>query len=256
MGTTLAVTSPPEQPLAPAFYARASGHGRARDWWALLHPPYTAWHLATVVIGACLASQVSASRLAVTVLAFFLAVGLAAHALDELRGRPLRTEFHTGTLVVLAVLGLSGATALGIVGALVVSGYLAVFIGVGLVLALAYNLELFGGALHSDAIFALAWGGFPMLTAGFAERGSLTWPIVIGSVAGSLLASAQRALSTPARHLRRRTSEVSGRIVGVDGSVEEVTVATLLAPIEAALAVLSACVILLALALAALRFHW
>ena len=29
----------------PAFYAAAPGGWR--DWWTLLHPPYTAWHLAT-----------------------------------------------------------------------------------------------------------------------------------------------------------------------------------------------------------------
>lgn len=256
MGTTLAVTSSPEQPLAPAFYARASGRGRARDWWALLHPPYTAWHLATVVIGACLATHVSASRLAVTVLAFFLAVGLAAHALDELNGRPLRTTLPTPVLVAVSVLGLAGAVALGVVGAVVVSGWLALFIVAGVALALAYNLELFGGVLHGDAVFALAWGGFPVLTAGFAQGGRLTWPIAVGAVAGSLLAAAQRALSTPARRLRRRVADVSGRIVNEDGSVEDLSVGVLLQPLELALRLLSAMVVATAAAILALRFKW
>src|SRR5579884_3943747 len=66
---------------APAYYAR---RGRLADWWTLLHPPYTAWHLAFVVIGASLAPRPSVSTLVGTLLAFFLAVGVAAHALDEL----------------------------------------------------------------------------------------------------------------------------------------------------------------------------
>ena len=36
----------------PAFYAR--GGGPVGDWITLLHPPYTAWHLGYVGIGAAL----------------------------------------------------------------------------------------------------------------------------------------------------------------------------------------------------------
>jgi hypothetical protein len=41
-----------EPVTAPAFYARRGG--RAADWWTLLHPPYTAWHLSYVALGAVL----------------------------------------------------------------------------------------------------------------------------------------------------------------------------------------------------------
>ena len=76
----------PEPERRPAFYA--AGAGGWRDWWTILHPPYTAWHLSYVVIGASLAPHVDAGRLLATLLAFFLAVGIAAHLLDELHGRP------------------------------------------------------------------------------------------------------------------------------------------------------------------------
>ena len=99
--------------LAPAYYA-ARTTGWRRDVWALLHPPYTAWHLSYVLIGASLAPTVSLTRLVATLLAFFLAVGVAAHALDELRGRPLQTELPAGGLWAAAVIGLLGAVALGI----------------------------------------------------------------------------------------------------------------------------------------------
>ena len=74
----------------PAYYA--AGPGRWRDWWTLLHPPFTAWHLAYVVLGAAIAPEVRLNRLLAAVGAFFLAVGVAAHALDEWQGRPLRTS--------------------------------------------------------------------------------------------------------------------------------------------------------------------
>src|SRR5947208_13847296 len=98
----------------PAFYA--ARQGGPRDWWTLLHPPYTAWHLSYVVLGACLAPAVDLTRLLATLCAFFLAVGLAAHALDELHDRPLRTAIPNGALVAAAVAGLGGALALGVAG--------------------------------------------------------------------------------------------------------------------------------------------
>ena len=84
----------------PAFYALAPGGWR--DYVTLLHLPYTTWHLSYVVIGACLAPHVPAGRLALTVAAFFLGLGVGAHALDELNGRPLQTRIPTGVLVALA----------------------------------------------------------------------------------------------------------------------------------------------------------
>ena len=50
------------------------------------------------------------------------------------------------------------------------------FIVVGAFLVVAYNLELLGGAFHSDLWFALAWGGFPALTGAFAQTGRLDDP--------------------------------------------------------------------------------
>ena len=74
-------------------------------------------------------------------------------------------------LVAVAVVGLAGAVALGIDGMIEVSPWLGAFIAVGAFLVVAYNLELFGGAFHSDLWFALAWGAFPVLTAYFAQTG-------------------------------------------------------------------------------------
>ncbi|HLQ14440.1 MAG TPA: hypothetical protein VK256_01090, partial [Candidatus Eisenbacteria bacterium] len=101
--------------LAPAYYA-AHTTGWRRDVWALLHPPYTAWHLSYVLIGASLAPTVNIVRLIATLLAFFLAVGISAHALDELRGRPLQTRLPAGLLWAAAVIGLGGAVVIGIAG--------------------------------------------------------------------------------------------------------------------------------------------
>src|SRR5918994_1903873 len=139
----------------PAFYAAT---GPAGEWWTLLHPPYTAWHLSYVAIGAALAPRLDAQRLVATLLAFFLAVGIAAHALDELHGRPLRTSIPSTVLAAAATAALAGAVVIGAVGVTRTGLVLVPFIVAGAFLVAAYNLELFAGRFHTDAVFAAASG--------------------------------------------------------------------------------------------------
>jgi hypothetical protein len=237
----------------PAFYAADSGGWR--DWWTLLHPPYTAWHLAYVVIGASLAPRVDLSRLLATLLAFFFAVGLAAHALDELHGRPLGTRIPTPALIAVAVAGLVGAVILGIVGLSRVGWPLIPFMVLGPVLVIAYNWELFGGLFHSDVGFALAWGSFPVLVGYVAQTGHLALAPVIAAVAAFALSAAQRRLSTPARMIRRRADRVEGQITMGNGDVLPLDVPTLLAPLETALHAMAWGVVLLAAGLATARLR-
>jgi hypothetical protein len=240
-----------EPQTRPAYYA--AGPGRLRDWWTLLHPPYTAWHLSYVVLGAMLAPHARLDRLVAALLAFFLAVGLSAHALDELNGRPLGTAISGPALVAVTVVGLAGAVALGAVGITRVGWGLLPFMIIGPLLVVGYNAELFGGLIHTDLGFAAAWGGFPALTGYVAETGRLAVPPVVVAAAAMALSAGQRHLSTPARMLRRRTAAVSGTITLLDGEVTALDAARLLEPLERALRSLSWGVVLLATALATAR---
>lgn len=235
----------------PAFYALASGGWR--DYWTLLHPPYTLWHLSYVAIGAALAPEVSVPWLLETLLAFLLAMGIAAHALDELNGRPLRTRIPDAVLRALAAVGLAGAIGLGVHGSVEISPWIWPFIVVGAFLVLAYNLELFGGVVHSDMWFALAWGAFPALTAYFAQAGELRVEAVLAAAACAAISAAQRVLSTPVRWIRRSVREVHGEVVLVDGAVEQVDAGTLRAAPEGGLRWLSFAMPLLAAALLVAR---
>lgn len=230
-----------------AFYALAPGSWR--DWWTLLHPPYTLWHLSYVVIGASLAPDVNLRWLGETLLAFFLAMGFAAHALDELHSRPLATRIPSGVLIGLAMAGLAGAVALGVDGVIRVSPWLGVFIVVGAFLVVAYNLELLGGAFHSDLWFALAWGGFPVLTAYFAQTAELSVAAVVAAGACAVLSAAQRVLSTPVRRLRRHVVSVQGELILDNGARESLDETALRGAPEQALRLLSVAVPLVALAL-------
>jgi len=238
-------------PAGAAFYARHGG--KLADWWTLLHPPYTLWHLSYVVMGAALAPRLSWAMLAATVLAFFLAVGLAAHALDELRGRPLGTAISSHMLWIVASVSLAGAVLLGALAVPHSNVLLVPCIALGVLLVLGYNLELFGGRLHTDIGFAAAWGGFPILVGFIAQAPPLGRPVTAGALVLALAATGlsytQRRLSTPARALRRRVSSVHGVMTLLDGTQHPLDRAALLAPLEAALKTLSITMPMLALAL-------
>jgi hypothetical protein len=231
----------------PAYYAARPG--RWRDWWTLLHPPYTAWHLSYVVIGAALAPRVRLSWLAASLIAFFLAVGVAAHALDELHGRPLRTRISSPALVTVSIAGLAGAVGLGVAGITRAGWGLLPFMVAGPVLVIAYNAELFGGIVHTDLGFAAAWGAFPVLTGYVAQTGRLAVAPVLAAAAALALSAAQRSLSTPARTLRRRAVQVEGHVTLADGQVSVLDGRTLLAPLEQALRAMSWSIVLFAAAL-------
>jgi len=239
----------------PAYYA-VGAHTRLRDVRAILHPPYTAWHLSYVVIGSLIVSRVNWTTLAGAVVAFFLAVGVAAHALDELRGRPLGTQLPKNLLIACAALGLSGAIAIGIIAVFRLGPWFAVFIGLGVILVLGYNLELFGGRLHTDLGFALAWGAFPVLTAAYAQDQTIAASTILLACSAAFLSAAQRSLSNQARKIRRRAVCVEGRIVYTDGTVERISQSYLLAPLERALRALSWAIVILAASLLLLRLGY
>jgi heme O synthase-like polyprenyltransferase len=235
----------------PAFYALAPGSWR--DYLTLLHPPYTAWHLSYVAIGACLAPTFHADRLGAAAAAFFLAMGIGAHALDEWQDRPLQTRIPDRTLLGLTVISLAGAIAIGIAGALMFNLWLLVFVAVGGLLVPAYNLELFGGAIHNNLGFALAWGAFPLLTGYFACAGAITWVALLAAGYAALTSYVQRVLSTPVRHMRRRVVAVSGTAELRDGTREPITAELLYETQERSLKLLAAANVCLAGTLLVLR---
>jgi hypothetical protein len=245
-------TVPPAR-LRPSFYALRPGGWR--DYVTLLHLPYTAWHLSYVAVGACLAATVDWATLWLTVLAFALAMGVGAHALDELQGRPLGTTIPSPVLVGLAVVSVAVAAAIGVAVALERTLWILPLVAVGVALVPVYNLELLGGRAHTDLGFALAWGAFPALTAFVAQTGAVRIEAVLAAAWATLLSLAQRRLSRTTRRLRRETATVEGALVLDDGAREPLTRQGLVEPAEAALRLLAAATVVLAATLVAVRIR-
>lgn len=233
----------------PAFYAR-TGSIRG-DLVALMHPPYTAWHLAYVAIGAAVAPTLDWIRLAGTLAAFFLGTGVGAHALDEWHDRPLGTTLSDRVLLALGLGGLAGAAVLAVVGAFIISAWVLAWAAGGILLAAGYSLEWHRG-LHSDLGFAFAWGGFPVIFGYWAQAETVHPGVLLLATAAVLISLAQRSLSKRARFVRRSVASVS---VGfeVGGQSQQWSRSQLLTSWEAPLQLLTASIVTLALALLVLR---
>ena len=209
--------------MRAAYYALRPGGWR--DYVTLIHWPYTLWNLSYVVIGAALAPEWLPLRLGAGLAAFFLGLGVAAHAFDELHGRPLRTEIPSGVLWALGIGALAGAVAIGVVAAIAWTPWLLLFVAAGGFMVVAYNLELVGGRFHGDWQLAVSWGATPFVAA-----------------FGVLLILAQRRLSTPIRAVRRTMPDV-----------EDAARAALIRGAEDALQAMAGAVVCLAIGLAILR---
>jgi hypothetical protein len=191
-----------------AWYVIPSDRYLAR-WWNVLHLPYTLWHLSYVALGAALGEALRWDVLGWGLLAFFLGLGVAAHALDLLRGDPLALRLPESHLQVVGVASLLLA---GLVGSLNiywgdVDWWLGWLIVAGIVVALGYNLEWPG--FHGDLQFALFWGVFPFATGYLAMGGGPVAMAILGGSFCFLASWAQRVLSFRARYLRRRVAKVS-----------------------------------------------
>lgn len=124
------------------------------------------------------------------VLVFFLGVGVLAHCLDELKGRPLGTNIPDHHLILVIMISMMILSLITVDLTLNYSYYiLPLFIISGLIV-FVYNFELFSGRFHSDMIFIIGFGIMPQFLAYFVS--SLIFPslsviivmIALGSVCG------------------------------------------------------------------------
>jgi hypothetical protein len=180
-------------------------------------------------MGAAVMPHLVLWRLGGTLIAFFLTVGIGAHVLDELHGRPLRTGIGSAVLAISGAVTIGAAMAMGLLdGGL----RLLPFVVLGGMLVAGYNLEHFGGVLHCDVGFAASWGAFPVLLGAYAQH----WTLSLAAGAAAVTCRwASARWAPPARMLRRRVTGVSVRVTFTDGSEQQLSRADLLAPIERAL---------------------
>ena len=233
------------------WYAREGS--RWAEFLTILHPPYTGMVLCYVGLGAFLAPVIHWDRLFWCLLAYFLGLGVGAHALDQLSGRPYGQSFTERELWLIGVGTLALASLIGAYYAVTLSPWLWLFIALGAFFAVTYPLGgLLGGRFHTDFWFVVSWGMLPFLTSYFLQALTLTLPslLMAGALGGT--AAMEITLSRWVRALRRRPAAL--RMVRDDGSEEEWDLPRLIGKPERALKLLVVTVYLFTASVGAWRF--
>jgi len=232
----------------PAWYTVA-GHGLLSDLVNLIHPPYTLWHLSYVVIGIGLSPIIHPDRSIVVVLAFFLGLGIGAHALDETMGNPLKTRLSRHKLYLIGFSSLAAAVAIGAYYVVTLSLLLLPIIFAEVFFALAYNLEAFNKRFHNVLVFSISWGVLPFLTGYFVNSLSVSFGALLTSIAIGLLTYVQRTLSLQARSVRRTITSPIRALKLENGEEISVTSTDLISPAEKSLKALTLTIFIFAIAL-------
>jgi len=209
--------------------------------------------LSYVIIGAALSESINLAILAWTILAFIGGMVIAAHYIDLLNGDPLKQKIPRWQLRLGATFGLSMAVSIGFWQILYgpVSPWLLVAIPIGCILALGYGLEW--PLLHGNWQFSMWWAVFPVLIGYLAQDVAFTEKLIPIMLFAFATAYAQRELSTRVRFLRRKIILATVILTTYSGESrslpEKADKSWLLQPLEMALAIFAAAMVLLAIGL-------
>jgi hypothetical protein len=197
---------------AGAWYARSGS--KIRELYTIMHLPYTSMVLSYTLIGAALAPAVYPSRVILTLVAYFLGLGLSAHALNELYGRHWGESLSKRELQVLFGVPLIGAILIGLYatmtlyassGTLFASFVLLLFIALETLFVFMYNTDFFGGRFHSDLAFAFSWAALPTLIGYYVNAMTITVDSILMSIAMAATAGIEINLSRWCKDFRRKS---------------------------------------------------
>ncbi len=193
-----------EETRANEWYVPKYGPRRFRLFLGLTFWPYTLMNASYVIIGSLLAPVVHLDRAGGLALAYLLAVGIAAHALDAMApNKPWGDILSRRQLLVLALGSLTPALGIGLYYALTFAPFLLIIGLFELFFLLAYNLELFGGLFHTDPWFALSWGFLPVLAGYVLQTDSLNLTALAGGSFGFFTSYVEINASRPYKALKK-----------------------------------------------------
>jgi len=242
-----------------AWYARGGG-SKLGEFYTILHLPYTSMVLSYVLIGAMLSPTIYPDRVLLTLLAYFLGLGLSAHALNELHAAHWTKALGRNELIVIFALPLGGALIIGIYGTVklfavfgsaLASVTLMTLILFEIFFLFAYNTEAFNGRFHSDAAFAFSWAVLPTLLSYYVNSLRITAGVVLVALAMAATAGIEINLSRWCKDLRRRSALTELQFA--DGTQQNMSTPDLTARPEKALKLIVVVVDMVAIGLVAYR---
>lgn len=182
-----------------------------RAFIGMLFLPYTGMCISFTIIGSMLSESIAWDRVLSIFIIYFLALGVSAHAADNLGSKKIKpwgNFFSTFELRLMVIGGLSVSYILGIY-------YIITFAPLLLIIAIiegfflfAYNFELFNGLFHNNFWFAVSWGGLPLLAGFVIQTNSISVLSLISSIMAFLLAYTEIRISRKYKELKRKPQDV------------------------------------------------
>lgn len=241
-----------------AWYARSGS--KVREFYTILHLPYTSMVLSYVLIGAMLSPTIHVDRVILTLVAYFLGLGFSAHALNELHAAHWTEALGKSELTVLFAVPLGGALVIGGYGVLELfalsSSILPSLILMAVILLesfflFAYNTDAFSGRFRSDLSFAFSWAALPTLLSYYVNTLTITTPALLVALAMAATAGIEINLSRWCKDLRRQSS--LSELQFADGTHQKMSTIELTAKPERALKLIVVVVDVMAISLIAYR---
>jgi len=237
-----------------AWYARSGG--KVRELYTIMHLPYTSMVLSYVLIGAAVSPSMDPFRLVLTLVAYFLGLGLSAHALNELHARHWGENLTRLELEVLFLLPLIAAVSIGAFGMLILYEASRSFIAPLILLAfismetfflIAYNSDIAKGRFHSTTSFAFSWAALPVIISFYVNSLTITPSAVLVASAMAATAAIEITLSRWCKDFRRKSPIVELQFA--DRSKQGLNATELIANPEKALKLIVVAVDLLSIGL-------
>ena len=203
-----------DQQMQGAWYAKRGS--KAGELYTLMHLPYTSMVLAYVLIGAAVSPVLYLDRLLLTLAAYFLGLGLSAHALNELHARHWGDALTPRELKAIFLAPLIGALTIGGYGAYVLyhssraglteSIALLFFIALETFFLFAYNTGFSNGRFHNDISFAISWAALPFMVSYFVNTASITLSAILMATGLAATAGIEINLSRWCKDFRRKNN--------------------------------------------------
>jgi hypothetical protein len=237
-----------------AWYARSGG--KVRELYTIMHLPYTSMVLSYVLIGAAVSPSIHLSRLFLMLFAYFLGLGLSAHALNELHARHWGEKLTRHELEVLFLVPLIGAISIGAYGVLILYDtlrsliaplILLVFISIETFFLIAYNSDVAKGRFHGTASFAFSWAALPVIISFYVNALTITLSAILVACAMAATAAIEITLSRWCKDFRRKNPTVELRFA--DRTKQDLEAPELVASPEKALKLIVVAVDLLSIGL-------
>lgn len=195
----------------------------------MLFLPYTGMCISFSIVGSLLSpTTIMWDRLVAIVIIYFAALGISAHAADNMgsKKKPWGDLFSNLELLIMLVCGLVVAYA---IGAYYIIFYVPLLLPIAILegfFLFAYNYEIWNGFFHNNIWFAISWGSLPLLAGYVMQTNSISYVPLLISTAAFLISYIEIKLSRRYKEFRQNQDVVRSK--KLESKLKIISISTIL----------------------------